>query len=91
MPEIPLRERRFDAFLSRAHADKAVVDRVARLAGARRARGLVRRDAPSAGREDRQRACRVLAHGFGRARCPARGHDVLVAFSCRAPRRLFLV
>jgi hypothetical protein len=28
--------------------------------------------------------CGVLAHGFGRARCPACGHDFLVAFSCRA-------
>ena len=26
----------------------------------------------------------VLAHGFGRARCPACGHDFLVAFSCRS-------
>jgi hypothetical protein len=29
-------------------------------------------------------ACGVLAHGFGRARCPACGHDFLVAFSCRS-------
>lgn len=28
MRDIPLRERRFDAFRSHAHADKAVVDRV---------------------------------------------------------------
>ena len=28
--------------------------------------------------------CGVLAHGFGRARCPACGHDFLVALSCRA-------
>jgi len=25
-----------------------------------------------------------VGHGFGRARCPACGHDFLVAFSCRA-------
>jgi hypothetical protein len=28
--------------------------------------------------------CGILAQGFGRARCPACGHDFLVAFSCRA-------
>jgi len=28
MAEVPLRERRFDAFLSYSHADKAVVDQV---------------------------------------------------------------
>jgi len=27
--------------------------------------------------------CGILAHGFARARCPACGHDFLVAFSCK--------
>ena len=27
--------------------------------------------------------CGVLAHGFGRARCPDCGHDIFVAFSCK--------
>ncbi len=27
--------------------------------------------------------CGILSRGFGRARCPACGHDFLVAFSCK--------
>ena len=27
--------------------------------------------------------CRILAHGFARARCDACGHDFLIAFSCK--------
>lgn len=31
----------------------------------------------------RYRACGMLAHGFGRARCSECGHDFVVAFSCK--------
>jgi hypothetical protein len=27
--------------------------------------------------------CGILAHGFARARCGQRGHDFLIAFSCK--------
>ena len=32
--------------------------------------------------------CGVFAHGFVRAHCDDCGHDLLVPFSCKAPRRL---
>ncbi|MBP6734583.1 MAG: transposase zinc-binding domain-containing protein [Chromatiaceae bacterium] len=54
------------------------------LAPAREGDGDGQRVLPSMGREFRRyRECGILACGCCRVRCPACGHDFLVAFSCK--------